>query len=98
MLVVSRDISIPLAAPHRKQRRTKSTFRKVKCVAEAEADGQEDDFHLLTVGTSSSPPIAVDLLMNSKPLRMEPDTGAAVSINSESTGKAYLPTLQWCFP
>ena len=46
-------------------------------------------FHL--VGNSSVGPVYVQVEINSKPLKMEVDTGAALSIILEKTMKAVFP-------
>ena len=46
------------------------------------------------MGTQSSPPVEVDVVVNGTSLTMEVDTGAAVSIISEKTRRALLPHLK----
>ena len=43
---------------------------------------------------SSDKPLEVDLQLEGKPLRMEVDTGAAVSLVSEETYRSLFPTVQ----
>ena len=42
---------------------------------------------------SSDKPLEVDLQLEGKPLRMEVDTGAAVSLVSEETYRSLFPTV-----
>ena len=67
--------------------------RQVKCLTEgdAQANSDTDDFYLLNVGSKSSRPITVDVLVNGKQLTMDLDTGASVSIISEAKGKELFP-------
>ena len=53
-----------------------------------------EDYHLHKMGTQSSPPVEVDVVVNGTSLTMEVDTGAAVSIISEKTRRALLPHLK----
>ena len=46
---------------------------------------------------SSDKPLEVDLQLEGKPLRMEVDTGAAVSLVSEETYRSLFPTVQLQF-
>ena len=76
------------------------------CVQEAEyktkwvaAEGKEgssesDDLTLFTIGERSSPPITVQLHVEGKPLSMELDTGAAVSIISEQVQRSLYPEAE----
>ena len=56
--------------------------------------GESRDYHLHKMGTQSSPPVEVDVVVNGTSLTMEVDTGAAVSIISEKTRRALLPHLK----
>ena len=75
---------------HRKQKR-----HGTKWVSNE--SGEEDDtttseeFHLFNVGERSSKPIVIEVVANGKPLKMEIDTGAALSIISEETKKTVFP-------
>ena len=53
-----------------------------------------DEYHLHKLGEQSSNPIEVEVLVNDKKLVMEVDTGAALSIISETTRKARFPGLR----
>jgi len=46
-------------------------------------EGVDNDLNILTVGRTSTTPISVQLSIDTQPLVMEVDTGAAVSIVSE---------------
>ena len=46
------------------------------------------------LGERSSQPLEVQVHVNETPLKMEVDTGAAVSIISEETGKTLFPNLK----
>ena len=69
-----------------------STWSRTKwLVVEDSPSDSEEEFQLLTIGTRSSHPISVDLVVNGKPLTMEVDTGAADSVLSEQTFKSLFP-------
>ena len=69
------------ALPNQRTNQVAATYSSLDDVSESE------EMHLYTVrGT-----IYVDLVVNRKQLRMEVDTGAAVSIISESRQKATFP-------
>ena len=57
-------------------------------------DSDAEDHQLLTIGEKSTRPITIELLINNKPLTMEVDTGAAVSLISEATMKKLLPRMK----
>ena len=57
-------------------------------------DSDAKDHQLLTIGEESTRPITIELLINNKPLMMEVDTGAAVSLISEATMKKLLPRMK----
>jgi predicted aspartyl protease len=50
-------------------------------------DHDEKDLNVFTIGENSSRPIVVDIKVNGKPLTMEVDTGAAVTVISDKTRK-----------
>ena len=58
----------------------------------------EEELVLFTVGAGASPPIEVKVQINDKPLIMELDTGADISIISESTYQSMFSAqpLQPC--
>ena len=62
-----------------------------KYVSTLPDDSGSEEFQLLTVGADSSRPIKVEVQVNGKPVPMEVDTGAAVSIISESTLRTLFP-------
>ena len=51
-------------------------------------------YPLFTVSVSQSTPIVVSVMMNSKSVNMELDTGAAVSLISQDTYRQYWPQLE----
>ena len=51
------------------------------------------DFSILSLEHQSQPPISVLLQINGRDLRMELDTGAAMSLISEVTNKEILPDI-----
>ena len=50
--------------------------------------------HLFVIKDKTSPPYLVSLKVNGQPLTMEVDTGAAVSLATESAVEALLPSVQ----
>ena len=56
-------------------------------------DSSGDEYRLHKLNSRSSCPIEVDVSVNGTKLTMEVDTGAAVSIISETTRRVLLPTL-----
>ena len=56
-----------------------------------EGDSSSDEYFLHKLGKNSTP-IQVSLVANGKPLEMEVDTGADISIILEETRKALFPT------
>ena len=77
------------------RRGQKPVERKAKYVAKAdETESDPEEFQLFTLGTKASRPITVDMRVEGRPLTMEVDTGAAVSIISERTKAEVLPQMQ----
>ena len=64
---------------------------QVKTVIEASVSGDEDVYFLNHVETKPKPAIKVDLLLEGKPVKMELDTGAPVSLMSWSKFNSLLP-------
>ena len=60
----------------------------------ASADNQEEESLFVVMGRSSSGPYQVELQVNGKPLTMEVDTGAGVSIAAESVLAPMFPAMQ----
>ena len=61
----------------------------------AQKEEQEDiDLSIFAVGRTSTTPISINLFIDAKPLVMELDTGAAVSIISEEQLRKRLPNKQ----
>ena len=86
--------SRPRGAPSRGRRKMKLETKWVDNESEDRnpRDGTApEEFHLFNVGTRSSEPITIEVSANGKPLRMEIDTGAALSIISEKTRKDIFP-------
>ena len=54
-------------------------------------DSESEEFHLFKLNAPSSNPIEVTVNVKDKPLTMELDTGAAVSIISEATRREMFP-------
>ena len=52
-----------------------------------------NDFTLFTFHSKSTPPILIDLQLNNRNIVMELDTGAAMSLISETTKKELFPTV-----
>ena len=50
-------------------------------------------YQIHQVKKGSTPPVRVEVRVNSKPLKMEVDTGAAVSIISQKTWQEVFPLL-----
>ena len=51
----------------------------------------DDDFHLYQLSKFSAEPIMATILVNSKKMDMEVDTGAALSVIPEATRQAMFP-------
>ena len=54
----------------------------------------DNDLNIFTIGRTATTPISVKLCMDTKPLEMEIDTGAAVSIVYEEQLRKRLPNKQ----
>ena len=63
----------------------------VRTVQERIEDPNEFPYVLHTLRAQSGQPLEVDLLLDGKPLCMEVDTGAAVSLVSEKTYRSFFP-------
>ena len=83
--------------PSRKQPPARSTNR-VKTVMEANESGEEDVYYLNHVAAKPKPAIKVDLHLEGKPVKMELDTGAPVSLMSWTKFNSLFPgySLQPC--
>ena len=75
------------SSPH--QNKPQAKFVEVE--PEPVGDSPAEDLALFTVGAQASNPIEVALQINDRPLTMELDTGADVSIVSEKTYRTLLP-------
>ena len=58
---------------------------------EEDSSSSSEEYLVHKVGNHSTNPVNVRVQNNRKPLKMEVDTGAALSIISEETGKAVFP-------
>ena len=80
-----------------KSRRTPMSKPQTKWVEvemePTEQASSDEELALFTIGASASPPIEVKVHINDKPVVMELDTGADISIISESTYKSMFSTL-----
>ena len=78
--------------PHKKQKH-KSNTHHVQDDQQSPCDGNnsEENFRLHKLGKHSPDPIIVPLQLNGKKLDMEVDTGAALSVISETTRLAVFP-------
>ena len=74
----------------RDRRTPKKTNRIQKQATDTEGSSSEE-YQLHHVGVRSCDPVEVQVTVNGKQLTMEVDTGAALSIISESTRKAVFP-------
>ena len=76
----------------KEQKGSKRKHTKLHQVHEQESDDSSSEEYVFHhVGSCSTDPIHVQLLVNGKQLRMEVDTGAALSIISEKTREAMFP-------
>ena len=71
----------------RKQR----TYGKTHRVQDDQESSSSEEYVLHKVGNRSVDPVLVQVQINGKPLKMEVDTGAALSIISEGTRMAIFP-------
>ena len=75
-----------------KTRGRRNTTKWVSTSMEDNSDSS-DDFTLFTFRNKSTPPILIDLELNNRNIVMELDTGAAMSLISETTKKELFPTV-----
>ena len=77
---------------HVEHHSTKKTHHLQGNEQSSDDDASSDsEFLLYKVGSRSSDPITVSVLLNGKELAMEVDTGAALSVISESTQQSVFP-------
>ena len=77
---------------HRSHQRQSQSTKCITSNSDKEADGEE--LSLFTVRQRNSPkPIVVDVQINGRTVPMEVDTGAAVTIMSQTTWKTLFPDL-----
>ena len=83
--------------PSRKQPPARST-NHVKTALEANESGEEDAYYLNRFAAKPKPSIKVDLHLEGKPVKMELDTGAPVSLMSWTKFNSLFPgcSLQPC--
>ena len=62
-------------------------------IVDSESENSESDLPVLKISGRSTHPIKVKLEIQGKPVEMEVDTGAAVSIISEETYKRLFPNV-----
>ena len=77
-----------------KRSNKKDSPEHTKFVELETTDSDPEELPLFTLGEKATNPIKVDILINGRSLPMELDTGAAVSIISDTTRKAIFPTSQ----
>ena len=65
----------------------------VQVELEATNPAPEEEFALFNMGASVSPPIEINVQINDKPIVMELDTGADISIISESTYQSMFASV-----
>ena len=75
-----------------KTRGRRNTTKWVSTSMEDNSDSS-DDFTLFTFRNKSTPPILIDLELSNRNIVMELDTGAALSLISETTKKELFPTV-----
>ena len=90
----------PLPQRSRERQQRRSNQRHVRHVAferrNDSTDSDSDDLKIkqvFVIGAKSSDPFEVEMYLNDKPIRMEVDTGAAVSIISRSQQRQLLPNV-----
>ena len=86
--------SKPAGGHKQRQRRANHVHEDVSSPASDTGANSEDEYHLHRLDDRSSHPITVDVLVNGRPLGMELDTGAAVSIISEKTRQALFADMK----
>ena len=94
---VCRSASKPLdGGPKATRQPKRRDFRtRTKYVHREESEGTgNDDLEIYSIGKPSTQPIQVELRVNGKPLMMEMDTGAAVSLISKRKLREVLPKLK----
>ena len=90
---VCRSTKVPVAPkpPKRNQRGGRGRGRGTKDVRLLQETDTDEELPLLQVGKRGSHPITVEVKANGKPLLLELDTGAAVSVISEREQKEKFP-------
>ena len=92
-----KKLTNPKAHPTRRtmrysrEHRPQTKYVTAEATAEAENDKQ---LPLYTVGGGSTPPIKVPMVINDKPVCMELDTGAAMTIMSEAQYSELFPEME----
>ena len=85
---VCRQSKKPVKSPGTQRSQSRQNVQLV------EEDANSEILVLYHDKSGSNKPLEVDLQLEGKPLRMEVDTGAAVSLVSEMTYRSLFPTLQ----
>ena len=83
--------SKPAKTPHKKQKHKSSTHHVQDDQQLSGGNSSDEDFRLHKLDKRSPDPIIVPLQLNGKKLDMEVDTGAALSVISETTRLAVFP-------
>ena len=78
----------------RKQQQPNSGNKGHQIKAVQEDESEDDDMLLNNIRSEPGKPLVMDIKLNGKPLTMELDTGAAVSLVSERTFQSLLPECQ----
>ena len=85
----------PLRGQRQQQHQQTGTKRTTWIDVEQEGSNTTDNsFDIFSIGKNSASPILVELYINEKPLTMEVDTGAAVTVVSEQQFRRLLPQGQ----
>ena len=84
----------PQRGQRQQQRQPTGTKRSTWIDVEQEEDNTDNSVDIFTIGKNSASPICVELYVDEKPLTMEVDTGAAVTIVSEQQFQRLLPQGQ----
>ena len=90
---ISRACYLKSRSPSGKMPQRPATHHHMKWMAAEDPPSDIKENRLLSIGSQSSHPITVDMVINSTTLSMEVDTGAAVSVISEDTSKALFPDM-----
>ena len=88
-------LTVPLTEPPTTSGDTHKTHQMMsECPGVVESNSDDDEYLLYNFVGGTSKPLKVLLTVNGKPLYMELDTGADLSIISEATRKTLFPNLR----